>query len=281
MLDEPEEVTASPGGAAIRARREPVRGEGPQRVSERPEPFLVWSRLVEWSLIPLAFVVLRFVPDHPTRLLEWLLLLLAGALFASPVVRASRREYLKTQEARSAADLAVDYQARLGLALGEVVTPVADLLGQIAAARGEQRAQLQGQLRQRVVDACAELCGPERTRACFFALEGNALRPVAWAGRVDAPTSVFLKGEPRGDRAHRLVERRHRLLVSDTRRPPRGVSVRPDATYRTFLSVAVYGGGPSLGMLAVDAPEPNSLNESDLDIATALALLLGAGLGRP
>lgn len=282
MLEKREGLTVEPdeAGAAVPTRARPTK-RGTERKAPAPaERFLTWWRLLQWASIPVAFVILRFVPPRPMRLSHWLLLLVAAALFASPVVLSSYREHVKTREARSAAELAVEYQARLGLTLGEAITPVADLLGQIGDARGDDRVRLQGQLRQRVVDACAELCGPERTRASFFALEGKVMRPVAWAGRTDPPSSLFLKGEPQGDRVHKLVATRRRILVPDTRRPPRGVSVRPDAPYRTFLSVPVYGGTRSFGMLSIDAPDRGALNESDLDIATALAQLLGAGLGR-
>lgn len=211
-------------------------------------------------------------------MLHWFLIFLAGIFFASPVILGAYREYQKGQEAQWAADLAVEYESRLGLTLGEAVTPVADLLGHIAEAKGQDRARLQGQLAQKVVDACAELCRAERSRASFFASEGKAIRRVAWAGRTEAPRSIFVKGEPEGEVAHRLLESRRRLLVRDTRHAPEDVHVRPDADYATFLSVPVYGGTRPFGILSVDAPEPGSLDESDLDIATALAQLLGAGL---
>ena len=66
--------------------------------------FLTWRRVIEWCLIPLAFILLRFVPQRPITLAQWLLLSVAAVLFASPVVLSSYREYAKGQAARSAED---------------------------------------------------------------------------------------------------------------------------------------------------------------------------------
>ena len=239
--------------------------------------FLTWRRVIEWCLIPLAFILLRFVPQRPITLAQWLLLSVAALLFASPVALSSYREYAKGQAARSAGELAVEYRLRLGLTLGEAMTPMGDLLGRIAGGRREERAVLLGQLRQRGVDASATLATPERARAVFFVLDGRKLRPAAWAGRPEPPRGEIAGGDPAGDAAYHLVERHDRVLVPDTR-DPEAVDFGLGGAYRTYLCVAVYAGSKNFGMLSVDAPEPESLEESDLDITTALAQTLGAGL---
>ena len=124
-----------PGTADRREADEPK----PAGAADPLEPrvgkeFLTWRRVLEWCLIPLAFILLRFVPPRPITLAQWLLLLVAALLFASPVVLSSYREYVKGQAARSAGDLAVEYRLRLGLTLGEAITPMGDLLGRIAGA---------------------------------------------------------------------------------------------------------------------------------------------------
>jgi GAF domain-containing protein len=152
-----------------------------------------------------------------------------------------------------------------------------DLLGRIAAGRREERTVLLGQLRQRGVDAGASLVTPERARAVFFVLDGRKLRPAAWAGRPEPPREELAGDDAGGDAAFDLVERHDRILVPDTR-APEAVDFALGGEYRTYLSVAVYAGQKNFGMLSVDAPEPESLEESDLDITTALAQTLGAGL---
>lgn len=267
-----------PGTADRREADEPKAAGAADPLEPRVEKeFLTWRRVIEWCLIPLAFILLRFVPQRPITLAQWLLLSAAALLFASPVVLSSYREYVKGQAARSAGELAVEYRLRLGLTLGEAMTPMGDLLGRIAAGRREERAVLLGQLRQRGVDASATLATPERARAVFFALDGKKLRPAAWAGRPEPPQEELTAGNPAGDAAYHLVERHDRILVRDTR-DPEAVDLGLGGDYRTYLSVAVYAGPKNFGMLSVDAPEPESLEESDLDITTALAQTLGAGL---
>src|SRR5438309_946353 len=207
----------SPGTADRREAAKP-KAAGAADPLERRE-FLTWWRVLEWCLIPLAFILLRFVPPGPITLAQWLLLLVAGLLFASPVVLSSYREYVKGQAARSAGDLAVEYRLRLGLTLGEAITPMGHLLGRIAGGRREERAVLLGQLRQRGVDAAASLATPERARAVLFVLDGKKLRPAAWAGRPEPPREELTGGDPPGDAAYRLVERHDRILVPDTRDP--------------------------------------------------------------
>ena len=267
-----------PGTADRREAAQPKAAGAAHPVEPRVEKaFLTWWRVIEWCLIPLGFILLRFVPPGPITLAEWLLLLVAALLFASPVVLSSYREYVKGQAARSAGDLAVEYRLRLGLTLGEAITPMGDLLGRIAVGRREERAVLLGQLLQRGVDATATLATPERARAVFFVLDGKKLRPAAWAGRPEPPREELAGGDPAGDAAYHLVERHDRILVPDTR-DPEAVDFGLGGDYCTYLSVAVYAGPKNFGMLSVDAPEPESLEESDLDITTALAQTLGAGL---
>lgn len=208
--------------------------------------------------------------------IRWRLTLLVagGACVAVPVYLKSRRE-LAAQRARwSAEQLAIEYEARLAATLGDVVTPIASLLGSLGDAALRERTIVAAQLTQAVVDAAARLCGAERTRSIYYTLSGDALVPSAWTGRADRPTRVFLRGrDDAGDVAHGLVEHRDSLLVTD-------VGPGGDATseYRAFLSVAVFADGRAFGLLTVDAPDAGGLDETDLMVTRALAHLLGAGL---
>lgn len=239
--------------------------------------FLTWSRVAEWALLPLAFVVLRFVPDRLTTPSGWLLLLSAAALFASPVVFSSYREFVKGRAARSAELLAVEYRARLGLTLGEALTPIADLLGRIALTEGEKRAVLQGQLRQRVVDAAAVLVSADRSRAVFFGLEGRRLRAVAWAGRPEPPAQRLIRSGQSGELAYHLLETHARVLVPDVT-VAGATPLDLDGVSATYLAASVYAMATNFGLLTVDAPEAGTLEESDLEIVGALAQTLAAGL---
>ncbi len=84
----------------------------------------------------------------------------------------------------------------------------------------------------------------------------------------------------RGQEALLLVRFHDFLLVDDVRAEtlPRGAEPRPGASYRSFISVAVFCAEEDLGMLSVDAPEPYAFDETDLNVMRAMAQLLGAGL---
>src|SRR5215218_4034787 len=216
--------------------------------------FFGWRRVLEWALIPLAFVLLRFVPTRPSGS-GWLMLLLVAALVTLPAVLASHREYAKERLARTAEDLALQYRTRLGRTMGEAVIPIGDLLGRISLAHGTDRHGLQGQLRQRVVDASAGLVGATGSRAVFYALEGRTLRAVAWAGRPDAPPVVLARSDPVTGPAYAMLEHRERILVRSTRR--RGaLDLGLGDESATWLAVPVALGPRALGIITVDAPAP-------------------------
>ncbi len=209
--------------------------------------------------------------------------IIVGAVLAGiPIVVGLLREVRNRRRIRAAKELAAEYEARFSVALGYVVTPLADLMGRIICAEGQEKNRLRGQLEGAVVKAAVDLCGPrEQTRAVFFRLRGRVLRPEAWNGRSERPQSVFVDGEDRrGSAAHALVRGNELLLVedvdADTRAPE--LRVRAGVPYKTFLAVAVTAGSRPLGMLAVDAVEAGSLEQGSAEAARALAQLLAVGL---
>jgi GAF domain-containing protein len=197
----------------------------------------------------------------------------AGAVaVAVPLWVKSRRELRQDAETRSAEVLAIEADAKLRLVVGDVVTPIAEVVGKVHQTAGKgERESLRGQLKQLVVEAVASLCDGERE-----------MRAAAWFGRGDAPTTVFTDdpGDRRGQEALLLVRFHDYLLVDDVRAEelPRGAEPRPGAGYRSFISVAVFCGDQNLGMLSVDAPEPHAFDDTDLNVMRAMAQLLGAGL---
>ena len=194
----------------------------------------------------------------------------------------TRRELAERARSAEAARLAIDAEARLRLALGDVVTPIADVLGLIGGAgTDEERSGLTGRLGQLVVDSTVNLASAERARAVFFEIDGVML-PGPWSGRSEAPVTAFADdpADERGTEAFKLVRDRTFLAVDDLDAEvlPVGVRKRPGAPYRSFIGVAVYADAWDFGMLTVDATEPGAFDDSDVDVARALAHLLGAGL---
>jgi hypothetical protein len=212
----------------------------------------------------------------------WALVAAGAVAVAVPLWVKSRRELRQELETRSAEGLAIETDAKLRLVVGDVVTPIAEVVGRVHQTSGREREALRGQLRQLAVEAAASLCDGERARAIFWKLERGEMRASAWFGRGDPPTTVFTDdpGDRRGQEALLLVRFHDYLLVDDVRAEelPRGAEPRPGATYRSFISVAVFCGEQNLGMLSVDAPEPDAFDETDLNVMRAMAQLLGAGL---
>jgi hypothetical protein len=235
-------------------------------------------RLLEWTAIVAGVVVMRIV-GRPTSGLGWLYLVLAALLVAAPVILGALREHAHERQAVSAVDLAAQYRARLTVTLVDALTPLADLVGRINLAEGEQRMALQAQLRQGVVGAAAALCRADRTRAAFFVLVGTELRPEAWAGRAEAPpVGVVAAGERASKLIVNLVEEHGRLLVPDLKDRHAPIRVGAQETARAVMVAAVYAGPVEFGVLAADHPIAHSFDAADLDILGALAQLLGAGL---
>jgi GAF domain-containing protein len=246
------------------------------------------SRLRTWLLLEAGAVALGYAvavlrDGAPATSGAWALVAAGAVAVAVPLWVKSRRELRQERDSRSAETLAIETDAKLRLIVGDVVTPIAEVVGRVHQTSGKgERESLRGQLKQLVVEAAANLCDGERPRAVFFQLERDEMRAAAWFGRGEPPTTVFTDGpgDRRGQEALLLVRFHDYLLVDDVRADelPRGAEPRAGASYRSFISVAVFCGEQNLGMLSVDAPEPHAFDETDLNVMRAMAQLLGAGL---
>ena len=158
----------------------------------------------------------------------WALVAAGAVAVATPLWVKSRRELRQELETRSAEALAIETDAKLRLVVGDVVTPIAEVVGRVHQTSGREREALGGQLRQLAVEAAASLCDGERARAIFWKLERGEMRASAWFGRGDPPTTVFTDdpGDRRGQEALLLVRFHDYLLVDDVRAEelPRGRS---------------------------------------------------------
>jgi GAF domain-containing protein len=265
---------------------------------------------LEAFAVALGYVVSVLWSGAPTTASRWGLVVAGAVAVGIPLAIKSRRELRQEAEARSAETIAIEADTKLRLVVGDVVTPIAEVVGKVHQAATEtERGSLRGQLKQLIVEAVANLCDGERARATFFelmkpahhqdhgirdgdhvgrggdaqaSLEGREMRATAWFGRGDPPETVFTDApdDRRGQEALLLVRFHDYLLVDDVGAEtlPRGAEPRPGATYRSFISVAVFCAEENLGMLSVDAPEPFAFDETDLNVMRAMAQLLGAGL---
>jgi GAF domain-containing protein len=239
--------------------------------------------VAEAGAVALGYGVAVLRDGGPATAARWGLVVAGAVAVAVPLWIKSRRELRQEAETRSAETLAIETDAKLRLVVGDVITPIAEVVGRVHQVSGKgEREALRGQLKQLVVEAAASLCDGERTRATFFELQRGEMRSAAWFGRGDAPGTVFTDDpdDRRGQEALLLVRFHDYLLVDDVRADelPRGAEPRPGAGYRSFISVSVFCAEQNLGMLSVDAPEPHAFDETDLNVMRAMAQLLGAGL---
>jgi GAF domain-containing protein len=239
--------------------------------------------VAEAGAVALGYGVAVLRDGGPATATRWGLVVAGAVAVAVPLWIKSRRELRQEAETRSAETLAIETDAKLRLVVGDVITPIAEVVGRVHQVSGKgEREALRGQLKQLVVEAAASLCDGERTRATFFELQRGEMRSAAWFGRGDAPGTVFTDDpdDRRGQEALLLVRFHDYLLVDDVRADelPRGAEPRPGAGYRSFISVSVFCAEQNLGMLSVDAPEPHAFDETDLNVMRAMAQLLGAGL---
>ena len=112
----------------------------------------------------------------------WALVVAGSVAVAVPLWVKSRRELRQELETRSAESLAIETDAKLRLVVGDVVTPIAEVVGRVHQASGKERETLRGQLQQLVVEAAASLCDGERARAVFWRLQRGEMRAAAWYG---------------------------------------------------------------------------------------------------
>jgi hypothetical protein len=195
-----------------------ARSPAPGRDSQGRAGRLRWFVALEALAVALGYTTSTLREGPPKGLSDWGYVLGGAVAVAIPLYLKSRRELRQEAATRSAESLAIEMDTKLHLVLGDVMTPIAEVVGRIHQAGNEaDRSSLRGQLKQLVVEAAAHLCGTGRTRAIFFELRGHAMRPEAWTGRSDPPDAVFTdqQGDRRGREAMLLVRQHDYLQVDD------------------------------------------------------------------
>jgi hypothetical protein len=257
--------------------RSPARAQPAASSRDRLRTFVV----LEAAAVVLGYTTSTLREGPPHKLEDWGIVLGGAVAVAIPLYLKSRRELRQEAATRSAESLAIEMDTTLNLVLGDVMTPIAEVVGRIhLATSDEDRISLRGQLKQLVVEATSHLCGTERTRAIFYELRGGGMRAEAWMGRSDQPNASFTMADQRGRDALALVREHDFVQVDDVTQEqvPEPLRARPNAGYLAFISVAVFCADREFGMLTVDAPEAYAFDDTDLNVLRAMAQLLGAGL---
>jgi chorismate-pyruvate lyase len=208
-------------------------------------------------------------------------------------VEARQRALERQREIEAqAANVQIEAEARLIVALRSRLSPIlyylgkiADPLGKIAAASSDTQAAESGRLTQAVVSAAIEHRDSRVSRrSVFFKLTGpSRMTCVSYAGyegRQDASRTVFTDSgdDPVGQYMFQLLERREAALIPDVDAPEAPAKFPGRRSYESVIAAAVSAGDTPYGILILDASAAGALDNPDLETIKTLASLLGIGL---
>jgi hypothetical protein len=198
--------------------------------------------------------------------------------------RLATRQARKRQWAAEDSERMARIDTRIQIA--DVLRPLAETLAKLPSlSKAEKREQCES-MKRGVVDAAAELLGPDRSRAGWFEYQAGRparLVPVAELrrGRADPQRTEFVGGTLEGDAALALLEQDTTRFCADVDTdPPPGWDSAAHPVYRTFISAGVVADGRKFGMLTLDALEPGDLTPNDVYAMSLLAKLLAAALAQ-
>lgn len=212
----------------------------------------------------------------------WALVVTAGGTWVTG--RLSTQQARRRQAAAEESERMARIDTRIQIA--DVLRPLAETLAKMPALTKAEKLQQCESMKRGVVDAVAELLGPERSRAGWFEYHDQKparLVPVAELrrGRADPQRTEFVRGTPEGDSALELLDNDTTRFCADVDLdPPPGWSSEAHSGYRTFIAAGVVAEGRKFGMLTLDALEPGDLTDDDLYSISLLAKLLAAALAQ-
>jgi len=259
------------------------------RVELDPEPRHWTSGALALAVLGLVLAVLTPVLSTLAsgqfrwgNLWFWALVVASGGTWLTGRVTTwqARRQQWAAEESERMARIDTRIQ------IADVLRPLAETLAKMPSlSKSEKREQCES-MKRGVVDAAAELLGPERSRAGWFEYrEGRPARLVPVAelrrGRGDPQRTEFVEGTPEGDAALALLDNDTTRFCPDVDTdPPPGWDSEAHPAYRTFISAGVVADGRKFGMLTLDALEPGDLTPNDVYAMSLLAKLLAAALAQ-
>jgi len=212
----------------------------------------------------------------------WALVAASGGTWLTG--RVATRQARKRQWAAEDSERMARIDTRIQIA--DVLRPLAETLAKMPSLTRAEKLQQCESMKRGVVDAAAELLGPERSRAGWFEFrDGRQPRLVPVAdlrrGRSDPQRTEFVAGTPEGDAALELLENDTTRFCPDVDlEPPPGWTSEAHTVYKTFISAGVVADGRKFGMLTLDALEPGDLTDNDVYAMSLLAKLLAAALAQ-
>jgi hypothetical protein len=148
----------------------------------------------------------------------------------------------------------------------------------VAASAGERRASGRGGGRahgaRAIAGGAVGYLGPFRA-----SVDPPQLRPDRFAGRSGAPTTRFTPHTPGGAGAWGIAHGAGWLYIPDTSVQAPPCWIDDERRYRcTLLGPVTTPDATPVGLLTIDAPEPNALDGIDIALVRLLASLLATAL---
>ena len=189
--------------------------------------------------------------------------------------------------AADAREVALELQTKFNTSVGDIIAPIAQLLAELTTAGGSHdRARLQGDVIQKILGAATQLTGGTGVRANLYRLASGKnggvgdLRIASSVGRADQPRREFprRRGTARDRAVHDMIDAGNYDFQEDVQAMSDSSLFR-GRQYRSYISITIKAGDRPLGMVTVDAPEPQRFDRTHVGILLALAGLLGIALG--
>ena len=178
----------------------------------------------------------------------------------------------------------LDLLAAFNAAFGDLMKCITLELAGLARCSDHEVEGRRGAVLQQLAGAAKTLCGEEDVRAAVYVFDSAKngrradLRRRVWIGRGDQPRQVIRRnGNLREQAVHKMVHKGEHHFVQDVRELPESTLYR-GKPYKSVIAVAIQAGQDRLGMLTVDAPEPDRFDRTHLGILLALQGLVAIAL---
>ena len=200
-----------------------------------------------------------------------------GLTAVLPASYARGQEVLRIS-AQDAAEKAVKNRR---LQTNNIFNPLVSLIARIASSSGQNKRDLKNQLAQMATDFTLRSSEAPQLRACFYELESGPPRRFAArppVGRADPPLDAFEDYTDRGIKVLNLTANKTTWLVKNTADDYVPGYDRNSASYKSLIWAPVVVGANIYGMLTLDSPSVDVLDEDDRLEVQLIAMLLGIGL---
>ncbi|MGW7567325.1 hypothetical protein ACWGJV_13730 [Streptomyces tendae] len=213
----------------------------------------------------------------------------AGTLSTSGVIAIGAVQAIRVERRNSQLlALSVDYQAKLHEVLDVALRPLSRTLAELSAATtAAEKTQKLGSVHATALFvAAAHASRPgahpvtEGARASLYLLDstGSRLNLEDCRGRTNSPRASFDLAAGDGLYMKKTLDDGIPVLLDGKTSLKRFSTSQPSYDYESIIVTRIQAGvsGPQVGLLCIDSPKPQDLNEAHRAFAEVLANIIGA-----